>query len=280
MRIYTRAGDLAFKTFTFSDSQPHFQLSTYERDFSTATIELSIKSPVDLFMVLLVADTLRQHGYEQLNLDVRYLMGARMDRAISPLEPYTLQVVARVINSVGFTKVRILDAHSEVATRLIRNSSNVLPFAIVDQVKTTLGNPVIVCPDKGAQERTRALAGASPVVYCSKKRDTSTGTLSGFSVDVVGPGGSYAPFEGLIIDDLCDGGGTFVGLTKELRKWGATKVFLFVTHGLFSKGLPLEGIDKIYTTDSICTRDRQGTNPTWDNRPGSAIVIPISMEKL
>lgn len=276
MRIYTRSGDLAFKTFIFPDSQPHFVLETYERDFTTATIESSIKNPTELFQVLLAADVLRQHGFSELNLDIRYLLGARMDRAISSLEPYTLQVVARVLNGVGFSRIRILDVHSEVATKLIRNSSNVLPHMVVENVRVSTGFPYIVCPDKGAIERVKDLAHGNYVIYCTKHRDMATGALTGFHVegfDGEGQGlGSYN--EVLIVDDICDGGGTFVGLAKELRKVGAKKVYLYVTHGIFSKGLEaLEGIDKIFTTDSYCQyavgREFQRT-----------IVIPISMKDL
>ena len=55
----------------------------------------------------------------------------------------------------------------------------------------------------------------------------------------------------LILDDICDGGGTFTGLSHVLRgTYGARAVDLFVTHGIFSKGLPLDGIRAVHTTDS------------------------------
>jgi ribose-phosphate pyrophosphokinase len=56
--------------------------------------------------------------------------------------------------------------------------------------------------------------------------------------------------ECLILDDICDGGGTFTGLATELHKAEAQAVDLFVTHGIFSKGGTLEGIRQIFTTDS------------------------------
>lgn len=249
MRIYTPAGDLAFKTFTFPDGQPHFRLETYEVEFESVTIEAAIKSPSDLFQILMVSDVLRQHGYSQINLEIRYLMGARMDRAIDPQSPFTLRLVAKLINGAGFNKVRILDVHSEVATRLIRNSENVLPYNAVRVVTNIIGHPQLVVPDKGAVDRVQKLFPNRYLVRCEKVRDLQTGALSKFSVD------NPDQVRGrncLIVDDICDGGGTFVGLAKELRKAGAKKVYLFVTHGIFSKGLPLEGIDHVYTTDSYC----------------------------
>jgi ribose-phosphate pyrophosphokinase len=53
-----------------------------------------------------------------------------------------------------------------------------------------------------------------------------------------------------IVDDICDGGGTFAGTAKVLREKGAGKVNLIVSHGIFSRGPVIESIDTIYTTDS------------------------------
>ena len=274
MRIYTKSGDLAFKTFTFPDGQPHFKLETYEREFDTVTIEVALRSGSDLLLTVLASDTLRQHGYQSVLLDVRYLLGARMDRAISVMEPFTLQSVARIINSCGFSTVRILDVHSEVAIRLIRNSENVLPRRIVQQVHCTCENALPVAPDKGAVTRLEEYF--VEYVRAEKTRDLKTGKLSGFTI--VDPSFiKNSPV--LIIDDICDGGGTFVGLAKELRKAGATKVYLFVTHGVFSKGPDcLEGIDCIYTTDSYCPNRIEGN---WGYVPVRPVtVIPVSMERM
>jgi ribose-phosphate pyrophosphokinase len=270
MRIYTKAGDLAFSTFTFPDGQPHFKLETYEREFSSVTVEMALKSPSELFTLAMAVGVLRANGYSEVCLDIRYLLGARMDRAISVSEPFTLELVARFINSLGLSRVRILDVHSEVATRLIRNSENVLPHSIVRQVYQTLikSNLLTVCPDKGARDRVDNLA-RSETVYCEKERDLETGKLSGFKVL---DSSTVADHECLIIDDICDGGGTFVGLAKELRKVGAKKIYLYVTHGIFSKGAPLEWIDHIYTTNSY-HEDYVGKYP-------GVTFIPISMKEL
>lgn len=269
MKIYTKAGELAFKTFTFPDGQPHFILETYEVDFNEVTVETAIKSPSDLVLVCLVSSVLRQHGYSQVNLDVRYLLGARMDRAIGWNEPFTLDVVARIINSCGFSRVRILDAHSEVATRLIRNSTNLLPRGAVLQAVNALGGAQIVIPDKGATDRVMKMLPSCLPVQAFKRRDTETGVLSGFGIlDAYLVKNASV----LIVDDICDGGGTFVGEAQVLREAGAKTVNLFVTHGIFSKGLPLKGIDRIYTTDSFCEGTKEFKN--------YAIVIPISMKDL
>ena len=62
--------------------------------------------------------------------------------------------------------------------------------------------------------------------------------------------GKYA----VIIDDICDGGGTFIPIAKELKAKGCRKVVLYVTHGAFTKGTQVlfeNGIDEIFTTNSF-----------------------------
>jgi ribose-phosphate pyrophosphokinase len=113
--------------------------------------------------------------------------------------------------------------------------------------------------------------GLCNVVYCNKKRDPETGKLDGFSIYDYDPNPNSNGTELLIVDDICDGGGTFVGLAKKLREAGAKKVHLFVTHGIFSKGVPLEGIDTIYTTDSF-QPDTYGFN--------KVVCIPVSMKDI
>jgi ribose-phosphate pyrophosphokinase len=74
----------------------------------------------------------------------------------------------------------------------------------------------------------------------------------------------------LIVDDLCDGGGTFTAHASVLLAAGATAVDLYVTHGIFSKGLPLDHIDRVFTTDSY---RRRGTYTR-------ATVFPVKMGEL
>ena len=65
----------------------------------------------------------------------------------------------------------------------------------------------------------------------------------------------------MIADDICVGGATFIALAKELKKKNAGKVVLFITHGVFSKGVDElfnSGIDEIWTTNSY--------NETYDSR--------------
>jgi ribose-phosphate pyrophosphokinase len=251
MRIKTKSGDLPFRLLTFPDGQRHFILEASERDFMEATIESRIANADELFDVLLAQDTLRASGYI-VSLDVRYLLAARMDRRIDRSQPATLELVARMINAAGFQRIRVLDPHSDRTLELLRAEA-VYPLHQVGLVLShySPSEAVLIAPDAGATVRVERLLRGSfrsfEVVQGRKKRDASTGALSGF--DIVHPD-RVSGKRCLILDDICDGGGTFVGLAKVLRDAGAPAVDLFVTHGIFSKGCVLEGIDQVFTTNS------------------------------
>lgn len=268
MRIYTKAGDLAFRTFEFSDSQPHFKLETDDSGFREATIEAPIRTAQELLTVAVAADALFNAGY-MVNLDIRYLLGARMDRIISKGEPLTLMVICRMLNSGPFNRIRVLDAHSNVATDFLR-AENVLPTAAVHSVIATLKQPVVIIPDKGATDRVSKLITGQNVWYVQghKERDLGTGRIKSMKFDNLS---LVRDAKCLIVDDIIDGGATFVEAAKILREAGAKEVHLFATHAILNKGNKLEGIDTIFTTDSY--RD-------WNKVPFGPTCVPVRMQDM
>ena len=115
-----------------------------------------------------------------------------------------------------------------------------------------IGNQVLlISPDGGALKKIYKVSeylGGVEVVECSKSRDVKTGKLSGFKVysdDLEGK-------DCLIVDDICDGGGTFIGLAEELKNKNAGNLYLAVSHGIFNKGFEsLSVFKKIFTTNSF-----------------------------
>lgn len=188
-----------------------------------------------------------------------YIPGARQDR-VNPTGDvgFMLSTVGRIINSYGFESVVAVDPHSEASNAHISNL-DVYPYeALYSHLWT--GYSGVIAPDKGARDRAAQAFHAlgmdhrtRDLVQAEKVRDVSTGRLSGFDVTVT-PGAHY-----IVIDDICDGGGTFVGLGEKIREQGAF-ADLFVTHGIFSKGTTeLHKLYKnIYTTNTRDTRDHTG----------------------
>lgn len=273
MRIRTMSGDLPHRLMTFPDGQRHFELLAFDSGgWREATIDVAITGADRLFDVLLAKNVLDLNGYTT-KLNVRYLLGARMDRRINHRQPFTLEVVARMLATAGFKWIRILDPHSPASCEML-GAQAVYPTGIVSRVLEQYlpSETVILIPDKGAEPRVRTLLASIPTgghymtAQCHKHRDSATGKLGSFSID----NKSLLPGKRcLILDDLCDGGGTFSGLAHVAIGEGLAKsVDLFVTHGIFSKPLPLRDVGAIYTTDSY---------PQFVGTPSSVVVFPVEM---
>ncbi len=242
---------VGYEQFTFPDGQRHLTLDSEIRA-REVVVTASITDADSLFDLLLLKDIL-DNTLNKTALRVEYLMGGRMDRRIDDCQPFTLKVVADVIRAAGFTYIQVVDPHSDMTLNLLV-ASPIYQMADLYAVLANYAPPqvAIVIPDSGATTRVKAMLFGSDfktIVQCKKKRDSQTGKLSGFDI-----GDAKRVVKGkqcLIIDDICDGGGTFVALAKLLREAGAFSVDLFVTHGIFSKGRELEGIDNVFSTDSF-----------------------------
>lgn len=256
--------DFAFKTMMFPDSQPHIKIDAANAEGFDKTMPVRILTRIsganDLLMALFVKNTLDYWEFEKIELHISYLLAARMDRVMLDGEPFSLKVIAGIINLAGFSKIRIFDPHSEVSTALIDRSYAVPNHAYVKDaledylLKNKTAAYALVSPDGGALKKIHKLAHflqADNVVECMKERDVKTGALTNFKTTTDNLDGQTC----FIIDDICDGGGTFAGTAKMLKEKGAKKVILIVSHGIFSKGTKIEFVDEIYTTDSFRTVD-------------------------
>jgi len=207
-------------------------------------------SNLDDYMALAQwADICHQQGVEAVAL-IPYLPGARQDRGM----PFGANIYANMLNAAKLDKVVAFDVHSHVMPELINNlivveSAHVIKNAVIGRGDLVRNDYVgVICPDEGAHERTERVAKALhlPVFYAKKHRDFETGKLTGFECEPV-------PAEGrlLVVDDICDGGGTFMGLAGAIGV-DRSRLTLWVSHGVFSgKADQLtEAYGQIYTTDS------------------------------
>lgn len=247
---------LTYEYFEFSDGQPHLRITSPLKEWEHVQVITRLATPKEFVVLGLALDVLRRTVKGRISVNISYVLGARMDRAISAAEPFTLKVLANMLNvaCAGASDIRILDPHSQVLLDLVPRSTGIGVAALVQSALAKLPpDTLVVCPDAGAVPRLvgLGLAPTTGVVYCEKTRDPNTGALSGFAIKQTPTQDYLKDKPCLIVDDLCDGGGTFVGLAKVLRERGASSVNLCVTHGIFSKGVAaLEGIDSIFVTDS------------------------------
>lgn len=250
---FQNENEIAFDSFTFHGGEPHIKIKA-DFDISLPVmITHRINSFNNLGLLCIAVDALRRMGVKIISAFIPYFPAARQDRVMVMGEALSVKVYADIINHLNLEKVYIFDPHSEVTPALLNNVSVISNHDFIKKVVTQIGTNIkLISPDGGALKKIYKVAeylGGIEVVEASKSRDVKTGKLTGFKV-------YYDDLEGsdcLIVDDICDGGGTFIGLAEELKKKNAGKLYLAISHGIFSKGFDelSKYFDKIFTTNSF-----------------------------
>lgn len=236
----------------FPAGEAHLKLSDGDANYTPSMAVWTVDSETlndDLVTLAMYADYARQRGVEP-ELYAPYFPGARQDRG----NPFGAKVYADLVNSMGFKRVTILDPHSPEIVRQLKNvrvldATHILRNSVFGRSGLVDNSWVgVISPDAGAIERTQRVADVLglPMFKAEKHRDFQTGKLTGFSCEEL-------PEEGrlLVVDDICDGGGTFAGLV-EATGIARDRIALWVTHGVFSgRANQLKDIfGAVYTTDS------------------------------
>ena len=218
------------------------------------------RSSDDIFDVLNLVNALRNINKDVgISLDMPYFPYARQDRLMTEGESFSLQVMADIINMCNFTMVTVMDPHSDVLAGLFRPGSLyiirqhdlmaglVTPYGIRPEGKFAL-----ISPDAGASKKIYPLAKIvdCPVIVANKTRNVSTGDITGVSIPLEEIEGYDTLF---IVDDICDGGRTFVELGLKIRQVFKGKLVLLVTHGIFSKGMDVFNgiIDEVHSVNDM-----------------------------
>lgn len=268
------------KFWTFPGGERSVKLTMNEKQIATQRVfdatpagewpifemRMNFKSSDDLVDMMLAVNALRNmYGHEiKITLHVPYFPFSRQDRVMTEGESFGLQVVVDIIKMCNFDSVTTWDIHSDVAGAMFPAgvfgnvsqdkvwANRIKDLAHLAELELN-GKTVIVSPDAGALKKIYKVAAATglPVVEAKKIRDVATGNIVKTEID----GSQLSEFEQVVIvDDICDGGRTFVELGKVIRDSGFRgKLVLCVTHGIFSKGLDVftEYFDEIHTVNNI-----------------------------
>jgi ribose-phosphate pyrophosphokinase len=217
----------------------------------------------DLELIICTNQALREMAVSTVSLYTPYFMGARSDRKFSEGSVnYLKQVICPIINAQNFNTVLVLDPHSDVLEACLNNYQKLDNHTVVKHALTDIDNKngaqeriVLVSPDAGAYKKIFDVAqkfDITNVVTAMKHRDIKTGKITHTEIPDITKYGENHKF--VIVDDICDGGRTFIELAKEIRKHNTiSDIYLIVTHGIFSAGFEELGrhFTKIYTTNSV-----------------------------
>ena len=261
------------------------KLSEFFNNIPSKKDDILIKSRLnnwlDLELITCAVASLRELGVEEIHLYTPYIMGARSDRKFEEGgNNYLRDVICPVINSLNFKTVTCIDPHSDVLEACIkgfRKESNLslVNFAIDSIYPKSYDCPqryrkegiasyipldvndsfILVSPDAGASKKIYKLAEQigykGDVITCSKDRDID-GKLTMVNVPIAFDAFTSKKADFIIIDDICDGEATFINIAKNLKNRVKGKIYLIVTHGIFSKsfGELSQYFDNIYCTNS------------------------------
>lgn len=197
--------------------------------------------------------------FASINLHFPYLPYGRADRRFCEGDCAGIEVFLKLIwETSKIEEITSLDIHTnrELPTWMrIRNISPLphIERALLHHARGKKGITILF-PDEGARNRytlpiklgNNLSTLSLEILYCEKKRNPVDGKLEGFKVP-----SSLKYDRVLIVDDICDGGGTFLGIADQLEI-SRERLGLYVTHGIFSNGTEelLKRFQVIYTTDS------------------------------
>lgn len=242
VQLYGGNKYLDLKWWTFPGGERNVKiLDTNEiRRFHNFTVHVDFRNSDDMIDMLLLVNACRyvMKG-AGLRLRIPYFPAARQDRVMTEGEPFALQVMVNLIKSCDFYEIEVWDPHSDVLAGmfepgvLLVKPQHELALKFLTKYEGN-HNVALVSPDAGALKKIHKLAKTLnlPVVEASKTRDVSTGEITGTSINGLDNYSTY-----VVVDDICDGGRTFIELGEVLRRLQPeAKRVLYITHGLFSKG--------------------------------------------
>ena len=284
--------DINYKLSQFPDGQQTIVLTDYSimnRYNDAIQINTRLNSFKDLEILICATQALHNLTNREIVLYVPYFLGSRSDRKFSEGGVnYLKQVICPIINSLNFDSVCVLDPHSDVLEACLNNYEKVdnhmlVKYALEDlgafETSESLNNICLVSPDAGAYKKIFDVAqkfGIKKVITATKIRDLKTGQILHTEVPTLD---QHNDIKYVIVDDICDGGRTFIEIAKAIKESRPTaKIYLVVSHGIFSGGFYdldelFEGIFCTNSYEDIESKVIEGKGSTTNSR-GSSITKP------
>jgi len=236
----------------FSDGEFNFQIGENVRGADVFIIQPTCP-PTDthLMELLVMLDTFNRASAERVTAVIPYFGYARSDKKDRPRVPIAAKLVANLITTAGAERVLTIDLHAAQIQGFFDIPVDHLysaPVVVNYFQENPLENLIVVAPDTGGAERARAYAkrlGAG-LALCDKRRERAN------VAEVMNIVGDVKDKNCLIIDDMCDTGGTICKVAEALHNEGASSVFAAFTHAVLSGGA-IENIRNSYIEKAIVT---------------------------
>ena len=243
----------------FSDKEIFVEIHENVRGEDVFIIQSTSFPANDNLMELLVTiDALRRGSASRITAVLPYFGYARQDRKTGPRTPISAKMVANLITTAGANRVLTMDLHAGQIQGFFDIPLDNLyaqPLFTKDIIDNNRSeNLVFVSPDVGGVMRARSFAKKldADLAIIDKRRD-APGLSAAMNVI-----GNVDGKKCIIIDDLVDSGGTICNAAKALKDKGATEVYGYCSHGVYS-GKALENIQSSMLEEMVCTNSIKPT---------------------
>ena len=236
--LYKNGVELPFKQWEFPGGEIGVQLSDIDNDCGILySVQMDYENSDDVFVFLNVCDALGECGIHIKNVlgDIPYFPYARQDRVCNKGESKALEVFIQAISKAYCDVIYTKDMHSKETMDLCETYGIGLVNKNQDNCAGDLPLfDVLIAPDKGAENKAKEheqVQKGAELICLSKTRVDSKVVYVDYAYDTIK--GNIC-----VVDDLVDGGFTFLSLAEMLKRTqpNITSLNLYVTHGLFSKG--------------------------------------------
>jgi ribose-phosphate pyrophosphokinase len=183
--------------------------------------------------LLIMIDALKRASAHRITAVLPYYGYGRQDRKVQPRVPISAKLVADLLEAAGVRRLLALDLHAGQIQGFFNIPVDHLFAApvIIDYLgKKDLRDPVIVSPDAGGVERSRAIAKRlnANLAIIDKRRDGPNSAQAMRLIgDVVGK-------DAVVIDDMIDTAGTLIEAVHAVEREGARRILACGVHPVLS----------------------------------------------
>jgi ribose-phosphate pyrophosphokinase len=227
--------------------------------------------------LLIMIDSFVRASAERVTAVIPYFGYARSDKKDRPRVPIAAKLIANLITKAGAHRVLTMDLHASQIQGFFDIPVDHL-YAVPVFVDYFRDNPIenliVVAPDTGGAERARAYAKRldAGLALVDKRREKAN------VAEVMNVVGDVKGKNCLIVDDMCDTGGTICKVAKALYENGANDIYACFSHAVLS-GRAIENISgshikKVIVTNTIPLCDK-GELLRAENRIEVLNVAPL-----
>ena len=239
----------------FADGETLVELNESIRGKMVYLVQSTYKPVNEKLMELLVAiDAIKRSSPKEIVCIIPYFGYARQDRKAKPRQPITARLVADLLEAAGCNRVVTIDLHAAQIQGFFSfpaddmTSIPMMAQYFAKKPGIDLNKTVIVSPDHGGTTRARRFAERldCSLAICDKRRPRPN------VCETTNVLGDVDGMDCIIVDDMCDTGGSLIGAAKLLKEHGAKDIYVAIAHGIFSKEA-IEKIENSIIKEVICT---------------------------